>query len=64
MENLKDSPLRLVETIEKESERMASIIRRLSKLTEYTTKTYVGNARIIDLDSVSDDDKSDTENDQ
>ena len=64
MTNIKDSPLRLVETIEKESERMASIIRRLSKLTEYTTKTYVGKARIIDLDAVSDDGESDTENDQ
>ncbi len=64
MVNIKDSPLRLVETIEKESERMASIIRRLSKLTEYTTKTYVGKARIIDLDAVSDDGESETENDQ
>ena len=64
MANIKDSPLRLVETIEKESERMASIIRRLSKLTEYTTKSYVGKARIIDLDAVSDDGESGAENDQ
>lgn len=64
MVDIKDSPLRLVETIERESERMASIIRRLSKLTEYTTKTYVGKARIIDLDAVSDDGESGMENDQ
>jgi PAS domain S-box-containing protein len=46
--------LKIMETVEREAERMASIIRRLSKLTEYTTKTYVGNARIIDLDRVAD----------
>jgi PAS domain S-box-containing protein len=41
---------RLVKTLEGEAERMASIIRRLSKLTEYTTTSYVGEARIIDLE--------------
>jgi len=46
--------LKLMETVEREAERMASIIRRLSKLTEYTTKTYVGTSRIIDLDRVAD----------
>ncbi len=64
MTDITDSPLRLIKTIEEESERMASIIRRLSKLTEYTTKTYVGKARIIDLDAVSDEGEFDTENDQ
>jgi PAS domain S-box-containing protein len=49
-----DVPTRVMEAIELEAERMASIIRRLSKLTEYTTKTYVGTARIIDLDRVAD----------
>jgi PAS domain S-box-containing protein len=47
-------PLKVMETIELEAERMASIIRRLSKLTEYSTKSYVGTARIIDLDRVAD----------
>ena len=46
--------LKIMETVEREAERMASIIRRLSRLTEYTTKSYVGNARIIDLDRVAD----------
>lgn len=41
---------RLLETLEQEAERMAAIIRRLGELTEFTTKSYVGNARIIDLD--------------
>jgi C4-dicarboxylate-specific signal transduction histidine kinase len=49
-----DPPTKIMETVEREAERMASIIRRLSKLTEYTTKTYVGSSRIIDLDRVAD----------
>jgi len=49
-----DVPVKVMTTIEMEAERMASIIRRLSKLTEYSTKSYVGTARIIDLDQVSD----------
>jgi PAS domain S-box-containing protein len=40
----------IVDTIEQESERMASIIRRMGKITNYTTKSYVGEAKIIDLD--------------
>jgi PAS domain S-box-containing protein len=47
---------RLVETLEQESERMAAIIRRFSKLTEYSTKSYVGRARIIDLERASGED--------
>lgn len=58
-----ERPLRLIDTMEQEAERMASIIRRLSKLTEYTTKTYVGSARIIDLERASDD-EPDTGSDQ
>jgi PAS domain S-box-containing protein len=46
----------LVETLERETERMAAIVRRLSKLTEYTTKSYVGQARIIDLERASGED--------
>ncbi|HUT76435.1 MAG TPA: PAS domain-containing protein, partial [Polyangia bacterium] len=44
---------RLVETLEQEAERMAAIIRRFAKLTEYSTKPYVGRARIIDLERAS-----------
>jgi len=44
---------RLIETMEQETERMASIIRRLSTITRYTTKSYVGEARIIDLEGAS-----------
>jgi PAS domain S-box-containing protein len=40
----------LLATLEQEVERMAAIIRRLGELTEFTTKSYVGAARIIDLD--------------
>jgi len=42
--------VRLIGTLEQEAERMAAIIRRLGELTEFTTKSYVGKARIIDLD--------------
>jgi PAS domain S-box-containing protein len=42
--------LRVIETLEQEAERMAAIIRRLGELTEFTTKSYVGEARIVDLD--------------
>jgi PAS domain S-box-containing protein len=45
-----DAARRLLETLEQEAERMAAIIRRLGELTEFTTKSYVGKARIIDLD--------------
>jgi PAS domain S-box-containing protein len=47
---------RLVETIVQEAERMAAIIRQLSQLTEYSTKSYVGRARIIDLERASGED--------
>jgi hypothetical protein len=39
--------------MEQESERMALIIRRLTQITSYTTKNYVGTAKIIDLDIAS-----------
>ncbi|MDD5307356.1 MAG: GAF domain-containing protein [Deltaproteobacteria bacterium] len=41
---------RVLSTLEQESERMATIVRRLSRITQYTTKSYVGEARIIDLE--------------
>ena len=34
-------------------ERMAEIVRKIGKITRYETKTYVGNATIIDLDRSS-----------
>jgi len=60
LESGDDRTLRIVNTMEQEIERMASIIRRLSKLTEYTTKTYVGSARIIDLERAAEE-EPDTE---
>jgi len=29
---------------------MAEIVRKIGKITKYETKTYVGRARILDLD--------------
>jgi PAS domain S-box-containing protein len=54
---------RIVDTMEQESERMASIIRRLTQITSYNTKNYVGEAKIIDLDSACADNPDSSEND-
>ncbi|MCU0663622.1 MAG: hypothetical protein MUC50_15000 [Myxococcota bacterium] len=40
----------VLETLEQEANRMAEMIRKLSNLTRYATKDYVGAAKIIDLD--------------
>ncbi len=36
-----------------EAERMAEIVRKIGKITRYETKSYVGTARILDLDRAS-----------
>jgi PAS domain S-box-containing protein len=36
-----------------EAERMAEIVRKIGKITKYETKTYVGAAKILDLDKAS-----------
>jgi hypothetical protein len=33
-----------------EAERMAEIVRKIGRITRYETKSYVGRARILDLD--------------
>lgn len=42
------------EVIYNEAERMAEIVRKIGKITRYETKSYVGRARILDLDKASD----------
>jgi PAS domain S-box-containing protein len=37
----------------KEAERMAEIVRKIGKITKYETKTYVGGAKILDLEKAS-----------
>lgn len=37
-----------------EAERMADIVRKIGKITRYETKSYVGAAKIVDLDRASD----------
>lgn len=44
---------RLLVAMEQEVDRMTTIVRKLSKLTEYTTKEYVGQSKIIDLERSS-----------
>lgn len=41
--------------IHEQAERMAEIVRKIGKITRYETKTYLGDARIIDLDRSSGD---------
>jgi PAS domain S-box-containing protein len=36
-----------------ESERMAEIVRKVGKITKYETKSYVGGAKILDLEKAS-----------
>jgi PAS domain S-box-containing protein len=38
------------EIISVEAERMAEIVRKIGRITKYETKSYVGQARILDLD--------------
>jgi signal transduction histidine kinase len=41
------------EVIFAEAERMAEIVRKIGKITKYETKSYVGRARILDLDKAA-----------
>jgi signal transduction histidine kinase len=47
-----------------EAERMADIVRKIGKITRYETKTYVGAAKILDLDRSSDDPHGRSGNDE
>jgi PAS domain S-box-containing protein len=42
-----------VDTIYREAERMAEIVRKIGKITRYETKAYIGGAKILDLDKAS-----------
>ncbi|HEY6723169.1 MAG TPA: PAS domain S-box protein [Polyangiaceae bacterium] len=42
------------EVIVSEGERMAEIVRKVGKITKYETKSYVGGAKILDLEKASD----------
>jgi PAS domain S-box-containing protein len=48
-----DSNHRAVDTILREAERMAEIVRKIGKITRYETKAYVGGAQILDLEKSS-----------
>jgi signal transduction histidine kinase len=49
-----DSPLtHAAKVIVTESERMAEIVCKIGKITKYETKSYVGEARILDLERAS-----------
>ena len=44
------------QVISTQAERMAEIVRKIGKITKYETKSYVGRARILDLDKAVGDD--------
>lgn len=50
------SPLvNATEVIISEAERMAEIVRKIGKITKYETKSYVGGAKILDLEKAVED---------
>jgi signal transduction histidine kinase len=56
-----DDPARAAaDIILNEAERMAEIVRKIGKITKYETKTYVGRAKILDLDKASEQADDDT----
>jgi PAS domain S-box-containing protein len=49
-----DSPLyAAAEVILGESQRMASIVRKIGRITRYETRSYLGNTKILDLDKAA-----------
>jgi PAS domain S-box-containing protein len=48
-----DFAFRPVDIIYREAERMAEIVRKIGKITRYETKSYIGQAKILDLDKAS-----------
>jgi PAS domain S-box-containing protein len=44
------APHAAADVIFSEAERMAEIVRKIGRITKYETKSYVGRARILDLD--------------
>jgi PAS domain S-box-containing protein len=43
-----------VRIISSEAQRMAELVRRIGSITKYETKSYVGDAKILDLERASD----------
>jgi DNA-binding response OmpR family regulator len=46
--------MKAVRMIREQSERMATIVRRIGRITRYETKGYAGHTRIIDLEQAAD----------
>lgn len=44
---------RPVDRVYNEARRVADIVRKIGRITEYKTKEYIGNTRIVDLDEAS-----------
>jgi len=50
--------LKAAEVIVSEAERMAEIVRKIGKITKYETKSYVGGAKILDLEKAAEESES------
>lgn len=48
-----DPYVKIVKTIYEEAERMAAVVKKIGRITRYESKSYVGTARIVDLDKSS-----------
>jgi hypothetical protein len=44
-----DPGRKAVDVIARETERMASIVRKIGQITAYQTKPYVGSSQILDI---------------
>lgn len=53
-----DPSHKAADTIQREAQRMADIVKKIGRITRYETKTYVGSARIIDLAASSADEST------
>lgn len=49
-----DPSAKQIAVIFREAERMSEIVRKISRIVRYETKSYVGSARIVDLDRAAD----------
>jgi PAS domain S-box-containing protein len=48
-----DPNFRAVDTVLREAQRMAEIVKKIGRITKYETKAYVGSAQILDLEKSS-----------
>lgn len=50
---LDEEHLRVLSKVDTEARRVAEVVQKIGRITQYKTKAYVGGERIVDLDSAS-----------